>query len=116
MIDAPFVERRNPPASIEQIPGFTLFKEWLQEQFKDVRGDVVDLKQAVRSLSKCLNEGNGTPSLREQTNLNTAFREKCEDEKADNVKLRKSAMWTLVVALILLVINIGLTVAGMRPG
>ena len=105
-------ERRSPPVSIEQIPGFVTFKDWLMIQFSGLTDGVSGLRDDVTDIKKFLNEGNGKPSLREQVNLNTTFREDCQDTAKDVKKMKRNAMASLIVSLIILTLNVVLKVAG----
>lgn len=110
------------PTSIEEVPGFGLLKEYLDQRFgrlddriKTVASDTHELKASVDGLVECVSTGNGQPALKTQVGENTDFRLSFKAEKQRIRSQRRTAFYSFVVSALLLGISIGLACARTIP-
>jgi len=102
-------KRDTEVTSIDQIPGFETFMLWIKGQFEAFGGDIAELKDQVKSLTTCVNEGNGKPSLKEQVNLNTTFRVEREQDAKEIRKTVRNARIAFASSLGMLLLNVLVT-------
>lgn len=114
-----FIERRSNPVSIEQIPGFAIFREWLGAEFGGLRKDIgyvqselTGMAEKVAKLSECVSEGNGQPSLKQQVADNTRFRQEYEETVKDAKRARRTAMFAFFGSIAILGLNVALHAIG----